>query len=314
MTQTTAIQLREYSTEELQVIQQTIAKGTTPQQFQLFMKTAQYAGLNPFLNHIYCIVYGQGQNATMSIQISVEGIVYLAKQHPDYRGYDVQLVHENDEFKARKIKHENDHDSWEIVTHEVGFPRGKVIGCYAIAYREGFRPFVVLMDIEEVQHNLTGRNAGTWKTYFNDMFKKHVLKRAIKGQFGIEIAEDEVPISGADHIPAYQSPERKDITAEANAVAEAEQAQKDQQAAKDGEAAKMEELRKQMNAKFKQLGISGKEAKAAYIAEKGVVKGDTPTMQELIALIKIMDMDIAKRAEQTAAHDDDDLLLGGEIE
>lgn len=311
MSQTTAIQLREYSAEELQVIQNTIARGTTPQQFQLFIKTAQYAGLNPFLNHIHCIIYGQGQDARMSIQISVEGIVYLAKQHPDYRGYDVQTVHENDEFRARKIVHENGQDSWEIVTHEVSFPRGKVIGCYAIAYREGFRPFVVLMDIEEVQHNLTGANGGTWKKYFNDMFKKHVLKRAIKGQFGIEIAEDEVPVSGADHITAYE-PQRRDVTHEATALPTGErpaEPEQPEQPAND-EAAKIAELKKQMNEKFRELGITGKEAKAAYIAEKGVVKGETPTLQELIKLVKLMDIDIAKKAAQAA--DDDDLLGGFE--
>jgi len=324
MSQTTAIQLREYSAEELQVIQNTIARGTTPQQFQLFIKTAQYAGLNPFLNHIYCIVYGQGQNATMSIQISVEGIVYLAKQHPDYKGYDAQLVHENDEFRARKIVHENGQDSWEITTHEISFPRGKVIGCYAIAYREGFRPFVVLMDVEEVQHNLTGPNSGIWKKYFNDMFKKHVLKRAIKGQFGIEIAEDEVQAGGVDTVPSYE-PQRRDITAEVNAAAantppdvpdistttEQREGFERQLTPEEIEAQKMDALRKQMNAKFKELGITGKEAKAAYIAEKGVVKGETPTLQELTKLVKLMDIDIAKRAAEAA--DDDDLLGGDPI-
>ncbi|CRF28899.1 Uncharacterised protein [Mycobacterium tuberculosis] len=68
----------------------------------------------------------------------------------------------------------------------------------------------------------------------------------------------------------------------------------------------MTELRAQMNAKFKQLGITGKEAKAAYIAEKGVVKGETPTMQELTKLLKLMDVDIANKTAQAA--DDDDLL------
>lgn len=308
MTQKTAIQLREYSPEEIQVIQQTIAKGTTPAQFQLFMKTAQYAGLNPFLNHIYCIVYGQGQNATMSIQISVEGIVYLAKQHPDYRGYDVQTVHENDEFRARRTKHENGQDSWEILTHEVGFPRGKVIGCYAAAYREGFRPFVVLMDVEEVQHNLTGPNGATWKKYFNDMFKKHVLKRAIKGQFGIDIAEDEVPAGGADGVPVY---ERRDITDEAivtDPQPAPQQLPQEEHATQQDEAAKMAELRKQMNEKFRELGITGKAAKAAYIEEKGIIKGDVPTVQELTKLLKFMDIDIAKKHSQDAYDDD---LLGG---
>ena len=298
MNQSTAIQLREYSKEELQTIQQTIAKGTTPQQFQLFIKTAQYAGLNPFLNHIYCIVYGQGQNAQMSIQISVEGIVYLAKQHPEYQGYDVQLVHENDEFRARKISADGE-DRWEIAEHEIGFPRGKVIGGYAVAYRKGHRPFVVLMDVEEVQHNMTGTNSSTWKKYFNDMFKKHILKRAIKGQFGIDIAEDDTPGQSASSLPEYK-PERKDITPAPESIEQPEETQPEPEQQEDV-ATKIKRAKAEMKKKFKQLGITSKEEMAEYIKTHAKPKGETPTLAELTGLLKIMDMHIAQQV------DDDEL-------
>src|SRR5690348_6382967 len=85
-----------FSADEIQVMQQTLAVGTTPAQFNLFVRTAAASGLNPFLNHIYCIVYG----GKMSIQVSVEGIVFLAKRVEGYQGIDTQLVHENDEFSA----------------------------------------------------------------------------------------------------------------------------------------------------------------------------------------------------------------------
>lgn len=291
MNQSTAIQLREYSKEELQTIQQTIAKGTTPQQFQLFIKTAQYAGLNPFLNHIYCIVYGQGQNAQMSIQISVEGIVYLAKQHPEYQGYDVQLVHENDEFRARKISADGE-DRWEIAEHEIGFPRGKVIGGYAVAYRKGHRPFVVLMDVEEVQHNMTGTNSSTWKKYFNDMFKKHILKRAIKGQFGIDIAEDDTPGQSVRNIPEYR-PEPKEITSEVD------QAGPQPEPVTEDNEEKEKQLKDEIKAKFKQLGITNAEERAEFFEEHGIAfeNPKKPTMSEMTGLIRVLNMVIAQQSD-----------------
>jgi len=78
-----------FSSEDLQTMKHTLAVGANDQQFNLFIRTAAASGLNPFLNHIYCIVYG----GKMSIQVSVEGIVYLAKRVEGYQGIDTQLVH-----------------------------------------------------------------------------------------------------------------------------------------------------------------------------------------------------------------------------
>jgi recombination protein RecT len=167
-----------------------------------------------------------------------------------------------------------------------------------------------------VQHLIKsekGAQARMWREYLDDMIVKHAIKRAFKRQFGIEVAEDEYGTAAAE-IPAYE-PQRRDITEEANAVAGQRQPEPQQDRPSrvappyDDDATKETALRQEMNAKFKQLGISGKDAKAAYIAEKGVVKGETPTLQELTKLVKLMDIDIAKRAAQ--ASDDDD-LLGGE--
>jgi recombination protein RecT len=307
----TAIQaIGSFSAEDVQIMHQMFGADLTPEQFRFFVRASDAMGLNPFYGHVTPVVY----KGKLSIQIQAEGYVYKGRQVEGYQGHDVQLVHENDTFKARKVidigPDGKQRDTWQIVEHEVGFPRGRIIGGYAIAYREGFRPFVVLMDVEEVEHMKKGFNAHMWNSgFFPDMFKKHMLKRAYKGQFGIDLNDQDFQPVGGD-IPAYE-PQRRDITEEANAAA-AEQKQQEppQQAQPEDGDAKYEELRKQMNAKFKELGITGKDAKAAYIAEKGVVKGETPTVAELTKLLKLMDLDIAKKAAQ--ATDDDDLLAGFE--
>ncbi|MCZ2969110.1 recombinase RecT, partial [Acinetobacter baumannii] len=194
-----------FTKSELDTIKSTIATGTTNEQFALFVQTCVNSELNPFLNHIYCIVYG----GKMSIQVSVEGVLHLARQKNGYKGIDVQTVHENDEFEADRSQE----GEWIIRKHQVKFPRGKVIGCYAVAQREGFKDVVVMMETDEVIHMKNGTNKHMWNNWFNDMFKKHAMKRAAKLQYGIEINEDEaVSSSPVDSVPSYEPEKRVDIT------------------------------------------------------------------------------------------------------
>jgi len=317
-----------WSIEDIQTMKQTLAAETTDSQFQLFIRTAHASGLNPFLNHIYAICY----KGTMSLQIGIEGIAYLAKQKEGFQGYDAQVVYEGEPFKATR----NKDGIWEI-EHEpdVFAPDdAQIRGAYAVAYRDGFKPYTVIMKFSEVEHFLKSpipNQQTMWKKYTADMFKKHVLKRALKGQFGIDINEDDFSVNNPE---PYEQPTRRDITEEANAAsrgnepfAEGMRHAQERFGPKDGakaspqnqtpdpepqpqddESAKIETLRKQMNVKFRELGITGKDAKAEYIASKNVVKGDVPTLQELTKLIKLMDVDIAKK--QAQASDDDDLLGG----
>lgn len=185
---------------ELDTIRQTIAKDLNDPQFALFMRTAHGWGLNPFLGHIHGMAYG----GKLSIQVAVEGYEFKAEENykDEYLGCEVQLVHENDKFSVRREK-DGDTQVLKVVEHEFGFPRGKVIGGYAIARRKGHPDFTVLMEIEEVEE-LSKKDM--WKKWFNDMFKKHIKKRALKGQFRLSINEDE-PVdqrNPIDATPSYQ--------------------------------------------------------------------------------------------------------------
>lgn len=284
-----------FTQAELDTLKATIARGTTNEQFALFVQTCANSGLNPFLNHIHCIVYNGKEGPTMSLQIAVEGILYLARRTEGYKGIDCQLVHENDEFRFNAKTKE--------ITHEIGFPRGKVVGGYAIAKREGFDDVIVIMEVNEVEHMLKGRNAHMWKEWFNDMFKKHIVKRAAKLQYGIEIAEDEhVPSEGTiENIPEYKPP-RKDVTPNQEIIdAPAEPQQ-------DNEAAQIKKVRAEINKKLKQLGIVGKEQTAAYIAQHAPSVGDNPSLADLIGLSQLLDMHIEMQEVQAAQAVDEDSL------
>ncbi|OAH53114.1 hypothetical protein AWH48_12215 [Domibacillus aminovorans] len=174
---------------EVATLKQTLApQGINDAQFNLYIQTCAASGLNPFLGHIYAIPY----NGKMDIQISVEGIHYRARKHPDYITASAEIVGENEveNFEAELLDGE-----FKITKHKISLPiRGKAVAAYAIAKRKDAPDQVIFMDRSEVEHLEKGRNP-LWKTNFNDMFKKHVLKRALKAQFGVDI--DDHTIQGS---------------------------------------------------------------------------------------------------------------------
>ncbi|MBQ6448577.1 MAG: recombinase RecT [Bacillus sp. (in: Bacteria)] len=195
-------QFEEYfSPKELDVVINSIAKGANNEELALFIQICKHNGLDPFKSHIYFIKYGN----QMSIQVSVEGILYLAQQREDFNGVTNQLVHENDEFE---VEIDPETQELKIIKHSIKIPRGKVAAAYAIAKRKDYPDKVVLIETDEVEH-LKNKAGSQWKTYYNDMFKKHALKRALKLQFGIEVDEENL---GQDSTESYQPRERIDIT------------------------------------------------------------------------------------------------------
>jgi recombination protein RecT len=120
----------------------------------------------------------------------------------------VQLIHENDDFE---IGVDPETQELKIEKHSIKIPRGKVAAAYAIAKREGYPDKVVVIEAEEVEH-LRTKSGSQWKTYYNDMFKKHALKRALKLQFGIDV--DDAAGAQEDNVDPYTPRERKDITPE----------------------------------------------------------------------------------------------------
>lgn len=71
-----------FTDEQLQLLKNTIAKGTTDDQFRLFTEVAQRTGLNPFAKQIYAVVR-QGQ---MTVQTGVDGYRLIAQRTGQYAG------------------------------------------------------------------------------------------------------------------------------------------------------------------------------------------------------------------------------------
>ncbi|WP_342557328.1 RecT family recombinase [Lysinibacillus sp. FSL P4-0201] len=271
----------------LQVIRNSIAPTANDQEFLLFAHKAASYGLDPFKNEIFFIKYG----SQARIQFAAEAYLSKAREQEGFIPPDTQMVHENDEFKIAMNKETK---QMEVIQHEIGFPRGKIIGAYSVAYREGYPPVTVIMDIEEVAHMFSGQNKDNWNKWTSDMFGKHVQQRALKKQYGLSF--EDVTISQND-VPQPATQTRRDITPT-----------QEQIEAPIGQPVltRSEELLKEVKAKFKQLGITTKKAMQEYLDKNAPgIDPTTATESELVGLIELLNMNIEMLASQS---NDADLL------
>ena len=81
MSQAVAIR-QQFDNEQLSLIRATVAKGTSPEQFKLFLEVCRYHGLNPFARQIYAVV----RAGTMVCQTSIDGYRLLAERSGKYAG------------------------------------------------------------------------------------------------------------------------------------------------------------------------------------------------------------------------------------
>ncbi len=271
-----------FKPEVLEVIRNSFAPTASDSEFLLFAHKAASYGLDPFKNEIFFIKYGQ----TARIQFAAEAYLSKAREQEGFQAPDTQMVHENDEFKIAMNKETKE---MEVVQHEIGFPRGKIIGAYSIAYREGYRPVTVIMDIDEVSHMFTGQNKDNWKKWTADMFGKHVQQRALKKQFGLAFDDETISQGEDDGIPEYKPQERKDITPDGEIIHDAPE---DEKGMPDPMPDPLEKLKQDMKKNFKALGITTKKGMQEYMDKHAPDMSNPPTESDLVGLLQLMDMHI----------------------
>ncbi|MGY3716757.1 recombinase RecT [Sutcliffiella cohnii] len=283
----------ELTEQDVITIRETIGKDCNESQFKLFMAIAKSSGANPVANEIYPAVRG-GQ---LTVQFGVDFYVRKSKESEGYRGYDVQLVHENDEFQMHQEQAKDGRYYAVIDKHSWGFPRGRVIGGYAIAYREGFAPFSVVMEVDEVEHfkkSNIGMQKTMWTNYFNDMFKKHMTRRALKGAFDLNFDDDQAPTNEVD---PYEPRQRVDITPDTKQIVTGEDTVIDPE----------EELTKlwaEIQKKTEAKGVSKQDLKD-YIQEKYKKGAKELTLQQVVGLNKMIDFDFPSKKESEPMSFDD---------
>lgn len=278
-----------FKPEVLEVIRTSIAPTASDSEFLLFAHKAASYGLDPFKNEIFFIKYG----STARIQFAAEAYLSKAREQEGFQPPDTQMVHENDEFKIAMNKETKE---MEVVLHEIGFPRGKIIGAYSIAYRDGHRPVTVIMDIEEVSHMFTGQNKENWNKWTADMFGKHVQQRALKKQYGLEFEDETIaPTNEPAGVPEYTPRERKDITPNQEVIDSPQESEEEKN---------KKLLRQAINQAFNKLGITGKKATGDYIAKHVPnFNNENPSLADLNGLLRLLEMNIEMQDVQAADSD-----------
>lgn len=78
----TEIDVQDLSAEKLSLIKQTVAKGATDLELELFLHACRRTGLDPLMKQIYCIKRG----ANMAIQTGIDGYRLIADRTGQYAG------------------------------------------------------------------------------------------------------------------------------------------------------------------------------------------------------------------------------------
>jgi phage recombination protein Bet len=100
---TRAVTQQQFDQKQLDLLRSTIAKGTTQEQFQLFLEVCRHYRLNPFARQIYAVVR-QGQ---MVVQTSTDGFRLMAERTGKYAGQvGPHWCDENGEWKDVWLKKE----------------------------------------------------------------------------------------------------------------------------------------------------------------------------------------------------------------
>lgn len=138
------------------------------------------ASIGLSLSPIHKMAYLVPRDGQICLDLSYMGLVQLAVDCGIIRAVRAEIVYENDKFKlmgfGKEPKHEFD---------PFGKDRGNIVGVYCVAVTHDKLFLVEHMSIEKVdaikaRSEAFKRNSGPWKTDYEEMVKKTVIKRAYK--------------------------------------------------------------------------------------------------------------------------------------
>lgn len=134
------------SRDKLDLLKRTIAKGSTDDEFGLFVATAERLGLDPFARQIFAVKRfdSKERREVMSIQCSIDGFRAVAERTGELDGQEGPYWCGSDG-----------------VWHDVWLERGEPRAAKVVVYRRGAsRGFVGLAHIDEYRQTRKDRDSG----------------------------------------------------------------------------------------------------------------------------------------------------------
>ena len=165
------------TSEQVAIIKNTVAKGTTNTELAFFLNVCKTTDLNPFIKEIWCYKDSKGNLITFA---SRDGFLKKAQRNKSFNGIRSSDVCMNDQFTLDIPNGK--------VDHEINFkePRGKILGAYAMVFRKDGEPTIEWADIDTYD-----KKSNAWGTHKAEMMKKVAEVHALKKAFGISSLQSE---------------------------------------------------------------------------------------------------------------------------
>lgn len=146
----TQVQLAmEFSNDQVQLIKNTVASGTTDDEFRMFLHFCKTSGLDPLRKQAYVIPRRYKDDdgnwkRTVTMMAGIDGFRSRAEQQPDFCGIRSAAIYEGEEveidYSEGKVKHKVDLSKRKSK---------KVVGAWAIVTRKDRIPYVQYIDWTE---------------------------------------------------------------------------------------------------------------------------------------------------------------------
>jgi phage recombination protein Bet len=272
-----------WSKSQMDLIKRTVAKGSTNDEFNMFMYMANTYQLDPIMKEIWFIKYNE--KAVPIIMTSRDGYLAIANRNPHYAGLTSDVVHENDEFE--KVE--------GGVKHKYGCKdRGKIIGAYALGYRVDRKyPVYVFAHFNEYFK----KNSSIWTQYGSAMILKVAEAMMLKRLFSISgLVTREEMATEKDDVDITPEREPKDeVNRDNEAIEEVEAIEQEQ-----AEAIEIEAVEEQEQIEFEPA--SDKQIDFIYGADgkKGVIDSHLIKKAEVKRIGKSKDLSKEKAGKVLA--------------
>ena len=171
----------DFNNNQIELIKNTVAKGATTDELNMFMYLAQQYNLDPFKKEIWFMKIGN----QATIMTSRDGYLKYAQMNDDFEGLMSFVVREGDVFEIDASEYK--------VTHKFGAKRGPIFGAWSRCDRKGKKPFIAYVEFSEY-------NKGTniWKSYPSAMIQKVAEVFVLKRAFGINGLVTKEEIDGGE--------------------------------------------------------------------------------------------------------------------
>lgn len=183
-----------YDMDQVALIRDTVAKDASIPELAMFLELCARYKLDPFAGQIYCAKMRNqnGEGGRVQIIVGRDGFLRIADSHPDFEGFDSDVVRKNDTFK-KVVK-----DGIPVVTHEYEEggenDRGEIVGAWAIAYRTGRRPrYFMAYKSEYMPKSEAKLRYSPWGAQESVMMEKCAITTVLRLAFNISgvVGEEE---------------------------------------------------------------------------------------------------------------------------